>query len=236
MKILAIDTSNEVLGVAVTEQHQIVAEVITSSKQDHSTRLMPAIVDIMKKAKIAVNELDQIIVAHGPGSYTGSRVGVTTAKTMAWGLDIPIYTVSSLELLALNGNATSHYICPFFNARRQSVFTGLYKWENSQLVEVEAERNIAMREWLAIIKAYERPILFLSPHLSIFEQMIGEILGEDVRIPEGGAMHTPRPSNMYLLSTWSNEALVHHVAPNYLRKTEAETILLNKKKDEQNNG
>lgn len=235
MNILSIDTSNEILGVAITEQHHILGELITNAKQDHSTRLMPAIVDIMDKANVRPDELDAIIVAHGPGSYTGTRIGVTIAKTMAWGLEIPIYTVSSLALLAMNGRMSSFYICPFFNARRESVFTGLYKWDNNHLIEVEEERNIAMVDWLNLIKTYEQPVLFLSPHLSIFKQSIMDILKENAHLPDG-TIHISRPSNMYLASESSSKAITHHTVPNYLRKTEAETNLLRQQRDEQNHG
>lgn len=235
MNILSIDTSNEMLGVSVTEQNNILGELITSSKQDHSTRLMPAIVDIFDKTSMSPNELDAIVVAHGPGTYTGTRIGITTAKSMAWGLGIPIYTVSSLALLAMNGKLSSYYICPFFNARRESVFTGLYKWENDQLAEVEIERNIMMKDWLTHLLSYDEPILFLSPHLSVFESMIKDIKGEFAIIPEG-SVHTSRPSNMYELSLSLKEDNVHHVTPNYLRRTEAETKLLKQQKDERNYG
>src|SRR5690625_1179126 len=121
MNILAINTSNEVLGVAITHNDIVIGEIITSSKQDNYTLLMPAIIDLMERTNIASDALDAIIVAQGPGSYTGSRIGITTAKTMAWGLNIPIYTVSSLALLAMNGRLTSYYICSFFHPRGGSV-------------------------------------------------------------------------------------------------------------------
>lgn len=235
MNILAIDTSNEVLGVAITHDDIVIGEIITSSKQDHSTRLMPAIIDLMERTNIDSDVLDAIIVAQGPGSYTGSRIGITTAKTMAWGLNIPIYTVSSLALLAMNGRLTSYYICPFFNARRGSVFTGLYKWEESQLVEIEKERNIPMEDWLQMIQTHDRPILFFSPHLDVFEALIYEVMGEHA-IMLDHTLQRPLPSNMHLMLQWTDQVRVHEAAPNYLRKTEAEANLLKKQKDEYNNG
>src|SRR5690625_1846080 len=231
MNTLAIDTSNDELGVAITKNNQVIGELMTRSKQDHSTRLMPAIVDLMERTKTEQNELDAIIVTHGPGSYTGSRIGVTTAKTMAWGLDIPIYTVSSLALLAMNGRMSSYYICPFFDARRQSVFTGLYKWDENQLVEVEEECNMLMEDWLDKLKEYEEKIIFISPHIDVFTERISDIM-ESQAILLDHVLNRIMPSNMHTMLQWTNEAKVHHVAPNYLRKTEAETKLLNKQKDE----
>src|SRR5690625_310303 len=235
MKILDIYTCNEGLGVAITHDNIVIGEIITSSKQDHSTRLMPAIIDLMERTNIASDVLDAIVVAQGPGSYTGSRIGITTAKTMAWGLNIPIYTVSSLALLAMNGRLTSYYICPFFNARRGSVFTGLYKWEKNQVVEIEKERNIPMADWLQMIQTHDRPILFFSPHLDVFEALIDEVMGEHAIILDH-TLQRPLPSNMHLMLQWTDQVRVHEAAPNYLRKTEAEANLLKKQKDEYNNG
>src|SRR5699024_7265314 len=112
MNKLAIDTSNQVLGVALMQQNDIVAELTTNIKKDHSSRLMPAIVDLMKKVNMTPDQLDKVIVANGPGSYTGTRIGVTTAKTLAWTLQIPITPISSLKTLAANESYFNGYICP----------------------------------------------------------------------------------------------------------------------------
>ncbi len=231
MNILAIDTSNDELGIAIAKDDKIIGELITSSKQDHSTRLMPAIVDMMSRTNMNQTELDAIIVTHGPGSYTGSRIGITTAKTMAWALNIPIYTVSSLALLAMNGQLSSHYICPFFNARRGLVFTSLYKWEGTRLVEVERERNVLMDDWLDQLQDYDEPILFISPHVDMFEKNINEKMKERA-IVITDALQRPFPSNMFTMLKWINSVDVHQVAPNYLRRTEAEANLENKQKGE----
>src|SRR5699024_7698251 len=103
MNILAIDTSNDVLGVALQQDGKLVAEWMTHMKKDHSSRLMPAIVYVMEQVQMTADQLDEIVVSNGPGSYTGTRIGVTTAKTLAWSLNKPIYSVSSLETLAYNG-------------------------------------------------------------------------------------------------------------------------------------
>lgn len=231
MNTLAIDTSNDELGVAITKEGRVIGELITTSKQDHSTRLMPAIVNLMERTNTLHSELDAIIVTHGPGSYTGSRIGITTAKTMAWGLNIPVYTVSSLALLAMNGRLTSFYICPFFNARRQAVFTGLYKWQEDKLMEIEAECNVTMEDWLAKLKLYNEPILFLSPHMDVFKEMIEENIDQQA-IMLDETLQRPLPSNLHTMIDWTEEVNVHQVVPNYLRKTEAETKLQNKQKDE----
>src|SRR5699024_12803314 len=123
MVTLAIDTANDELGIALIEEQHIIGELITTSKQNHAVKLMPAIVELMKRTEISQSDLSSIVVTQGTGSYTGSRVGLTKAKKMAWGLNIPLYTVSGVALLAMNGRLTSDYICPYYNARRGAVFT-----------------------------------------------------------------------------------------------------------------
>lgn len=124
MNILAMDTSNQILGVALLQDEQLIGSITTNIKKNHSIRLMPAINQLMHEVAMTPAELDKIVVAKGPGSYTGVRIGLTTAKSMAWSLDIPVVGISSLEALAWQGHFYDSYICPFFDARRGLVFTG----------------------------------------------------------------------------------------------------------------
>ncbi len=235
MNILAMDTSNQVLGIAIIKNNELIAELITNLNKDHSSRLMPAIVEMMKKAEIEPEMLDKIIVANGPGSYTGTRIGVTTAKTLAWSLNIPIHTVSSLAAVAMNGMFFDGYICPFFDARRKTVFTGLYTWENNHLQNVREETNIDMNSWLEMLKEMNNKILFLSPHIHPFKEMITSTLADTATIPPY-SLHLPRPSNLVVLSEETKGIAPHLVTPNYLRITEAESNWLKRQKDEQSNG
>src|SRR5699024_11707763 len=142
----------------------------------------------------------------------GSRVGLTTAKTMAWGLNIPLFTVSSLALLAMNGRLSSHYICPFYDARRGAVYTGLYKWENNKLMEVKQETNIAMEDWLNELVSLEGKILFISPHMDEFESIINDTLSDKgliVDVP----LRRPFPSNMHIMMNWVEATEQHVVTP-----------------------
>lgn len=233
MNMLAIDTSTDVLGVAIMKKNTLVADVMTNIKKDHSSRLMPAIVKLMEEVNMQADDLNQIVVAGGPGSYTGTRIGVTTAKTMAWALNIPICTVSSLKTLAYNGILFDGYICPFFDARRQAIFTGLYKTEKGKLSLVKAERNIAMEKWLEELAVLDEQILFLSPNIATFEKMIRHTMNDNAYIP-GEPTHLPKAANLFLLNTDVEYTPVHHVHPNYLRITEAEAKLKQQKDDKQN--
>lgn len=110
MNILAMDTSNQAMGVAVSKDGQPLGELSTNIKKNHSVRLMLAIDHLMREVNMAPTDLDKIVAAKGPGSYTGVRIGLMTAKSMAWSLDIPITGVSSLEVLAWQGR----FIIPIY--------------------------------------------------------------------------------------------------------------------------
>lgn len=119
MKVLAIDTSNYVMGVSLIEENTVVGEIITNLTKNHSVRLMPAVEQLLKECNVKPKELDKIVVAAGPGSYTGVRIGVTAAKTLAWSLQIPIVGVSSLEVVAANGVDFQGVICPLSETRNR---------------------------------------------------------------------------------------------------------------------
>lgn len=229
MNILAIDTSNQVLGVAVLTNEQIVGELITNVAKNHSGRLMPAINQLMSDIGMAPNALDKIIVAKGPGSYTGVRIGLTTAKSLAWALDIPIVGVSSIEALAYNGRFFNGYICPFFDARRETVFTGLYEWNKKVLTPVREEENILMEDWLKDIATKGKEVLFLSPDIKLYKEMILKYLPDLAIIPEA-PYHIAKPS--YLAVAGMHKAIddTHTLTPNYLRMAEAEVNWMNARK------
>lgn len=236
MTTLAIDTSNELLGVALVKDGELIAETMTNIKEGQTARLMPAIVSLMEQARIEPSELSKVVVARGPGSYTGVRVGITTAKTMAWGLDIPIYPVSSLRALAYNGAFFDGYIMPFFNARRQAVYTGLYRFEAGQLKEIIEEQYVSLTDWIhklqeEVADFSKQKIVCLSPHIDVFKDALRDELGEGVIIPED-ASHFLRPVHLIESSEASSTEDVHLVKPNYLRITEAEANLLKRQKSE----
>src|SRR5690606_20837175 len=103
MIYLGIDTSNSPLAIALAKEDTIIIEETTNLKINHSLTAMPAIEELMAKAKVTPAQLTHIAVAEGPGSYTGVRIGLTIAKTLAWSLKIPLHMVSSLKVLAANG-------------------------------------------------------------------------------------------------------------------------------------
>lgn len=221
MKILAIDTSNYPLGVAVINGDKVAAEYITNVKRNHSVRIMPAIESAMKEAEMKPADLNKIVVAEGPGSYTGVRIGVTIAKTLAWTLGIPLSGVSSLEVLAMAGRYFQGYIAPIFDARRGQVYTGLYKFDNGQLTVVEPDQLTMISDWAEKLAGMSGQTLFIGNDVSLHLDTISGIMGEKVII-SAPSERNPRPSELALLGKFKPDANVHSFVPNYIRLAEAE--------------
>lgn len=232
MNILAIDTSNETMGIAIYKQDKLKVEYISNSKNKHSVRLMPAIHRLMEDAELLPKDLSKIVVAKGPGSYTGVRIGVSTAKTMAWSLNIPVIGISSLEALALQGVSFNHLICPFFDARRGLVFTGLYQSNAGGKLElVKEEQNILIEDWLKQLKEMNEQIIFLSPDIEMHKELIKELLGELAILPTE-SFHIARPSLLAMAGKERQAANIHTLTPNYLRLVEAEAKWLEAQRKE----
>lgn len=227
MNILAIDTSNEVLGIALLNEEHIIGEYITNMKKNHSVRVMPAIEKLLSDCDRQTSDLDKIVVAQGPGSYTGVRIGVTIAKTMAWSLDIPLVAVSSLAVLAANGRYFDGYLSPFFDARRGRIYTGLYEYRENALQPVLEDCNISAEEWATKLKEFGKPVLFLSNDISIHKDTFHNILGSDAHFA-GMTETNPRPGELGKLGLTAPEVNVHTFAPNYTRLVEAEAKWLEK--------
>ena len=221
MNILAIDTSNHVLGIAIVKDNKPIGEMKTNLAKNHSVRLMPAIDQLMRDVSITPDELDQIVVAKGPGSYTGVRIGLATAKSMAWALEIPVLGVSSLEVLAYQGRFFNGYICPFFDARRGLVYSAVYEWKNGQPEVVYKEENLLMADLLESLAKEDKPVLFLSPDIDIYMEAINTQLAD--------------ASHLVLAGTRKQAEPTHALTPNYLRLAEAEAKWLKQQKEQQNN-
>jgi tRNA threonylcarbamoyladenosine biosynthesis protein TsaB len=229
MKALAIDTTNNVLGIALVEEERVIGEYITNLKKNHSVRAMPAIEQLLNDCDVSPKQLEKIVVATGPGSYTGVRIGVSIAKTMAWSLQIPIVGISSLEVLAANGRFFSGYISPLFDARRGQVYTGLYQYTNEGLVTIEADQNILLVDWLSMLKEKNERILLLGNDVVIHKESIVHILGTMGEIAQ--VVHNnPRPSELGIIGLNREAQDVHSLVPNYIRLAEAEAKWLEQQK------
>ena len=132
MKYLFISSATTDLVVAIIIDGKIIYEYNNPCFQDMSKDIMPAIDEAFKVSKITPNDLDKIFVVNGPGSFTGIRIGLTVAKTMAWALKIPIIPISTLEMLA---SGTNKAVIALIDARRGYVYAGGYDENLTPFIE-----------------------------------------------------------------------------------------------------
>jgi tRNA threonylcarbamoyladenosine biosynthesis protein TsaB len=230
MKVLSIDTSNYVLGIGLLDGETVLGEYISNIKKNHSVRVMPAIQTLMEECNIKPGDLSKIVVAEGPGSYTGVRIGVTIAKTMAWTLKIPLSGVSSLEVAASSaGRYFDGYVSPFFDARRGQIYTGLYRFENQILQVVKNDQLVMSADWVKTLNEMDSRILFTSNDLKLHEEVIKEELG-DKAIFAAITEQNPRPAELAFLGRDKEAVDLHTFVPNYIRLVEAEANWLKAQK------
>ncbi|MCK1990849.1 tRNA (adenosine(37)-N6)-threonylcarbamoyltransferase complex dimerization subunit type 1 TsaB [Lysinibacillus fusiformis] len=228
---LGIETANTPLSIAVVKDGKVVAEMVQNIKLTHSAGAMPAIEEILARIDVRPNDLDAIAVSEGPGSYTGVRIGVTLAKTLAWTLQKPLVGVSSLKTLAANAALYNGLICPIFDARRGNVYTAVYQGETLEALVEDHHEHID--DLLVRLKALEQPILFVGTDVDIFWENIVQILGEHaVRAPF--SIDLPRATEVIHLATKMELPSVeatHHFVPQYKRIAEAEANWLKEQKE-----
>lgn len=221
MITLGIDTSNQPLSVGLINDNKVMGQVQTAVKKNHSITLMPAVDELVKSVGLVPADIDRIAVAHGPGSYTGLRIGVTVAKTLACTLDKELVGISSLKVLAANCLGVDGWIVPLFDARRNNVYTGIYQWQNGELAVIVKDRHIPLDTLLEKI-GRDKKVYFTGLDTEKFAEQILE------KIPSAVINQVPLwdlPSGAVLAQLAEKETPaenVHGFLPKYLKRVEAE--------------
>ena len=176
MKILALDSSGLVASVALVADDILVAEYTINYKRTHSETLLPMLDELKRMSNLDLETIDAIAVAGGPGSFTGLRIGSSTAKGLALALDKPIVSVPTVDALAYNLFGTKGLICPLMDARRMQTYTGLYRFEEDGSFTVVREAcAVAIEEILEDINSRGERVVFLGDGVPVFSEKIGEL-------------------------------------------------------------
>lgn len=225
MKLLALDTSTKVAGVALMEDGTLVCEANLNTGLTHSERLMPLADDCFRLAGWQPAELDAIAVVAGPGSFTGVRIGVSTAKGMAEALNKPVVAVNTLEVLAASFPGFSGVVVPILDARRDQVYCAVYE---GSLNELLPPAPLALADLLghpAIAGA--EAVMFCGDGVAPHRSAISEALGKKARFAPphlmlqraGAAAHLAWGK---LMAEQTMDAA--DLQPIYLRKSSAEQV------------
>lgn len=229
MKILGLDSSGMVAGVALVEDDILLAEYTTNYKKTHSQTLLPMLEELKKMVDLDMNQLDAIAIASGPGSFTGLRIGAATAKGLGLALNKPLVEVPTLEGMAYNLCGCTQLVCPLIDARRSQVYTGIYSFEKADgaycLQIVEPQRAAGISEIIDSLNELGREVIFLGDGVPVY----GDIIREQMQIPYTFA---PASNNRQRAASVAALGIIYYKEgktvsaaahqPEYLRKSQAE--------------
>lgn len=225
MKILGIDSSGLVASVAVVEGDDLCAEYTVNFKKTHSQTLLPMLDEITKMIQLDIGTIDAIAVAAGPGSFTGLRIGSATAKGLGLALQKPLVAVPTLDALAYNLFGAEGVVCPIMDARRNQVYTGIYRFEQGQFKTEEKSTALDIHRLLAKINEFGEKVIILGDGVPVYRQMIEE----EIRVPY---VFAPAHCNKQRASAVAAIGLKYaecgmfvnaaDFQPDYLRKSQAE--------------
>lgn len=224
MTILALDTSNKTLSVAVELTDGTIIEQTIENTLQHSVLLMPTIEAVFKEASIAAKDLTKVVVAEGPGSYTGLRIGVTVAKTLAKSLGIPLVGVSSLDVFLptlASKVEVGEVVVPFFDARRGNIFAVGYQKTDEGFKKVIAEQHISWDDFLKVLPEHAAGVTFVGQLQSITKEAIaGKGASEAKWLEASDAI--PHATSLIELGRNKEAVDADVFVPMYLKLAEAE--------------
>lgn len=212
MKALAIDTSNKIASVSVFEDNNLLNEKFSDDQKTHSEKLLPIIDALLKEEKLSIKDIDMFIVAVGPGSFTGIRIGVSTVKGMAQALDKKVISVTSLEGLIEMANGEN--VCAIINARHGNIYAQIK--HNGMLLEADCK---TINEVISELKSYNEKFIIVGDATVEFENLLKEEVDCEIfdKKIERSSDVGKFALNKYLQD--ENVAKIpHEILPIYLRK------------------
>lgn len=233
MIVLSMDTSAVTASVALLENSSVIGSFDIHNKLTHSEKLLPMIDNLLTNAGYTVDDIGLIGVSVGPGSFTGVRIGVSTAKGLALPNNIPIVAVSALEALAENFSFLTEMsfdkviIAPSMDARRNELYNALFSYDGKLVSRLTEDRPITCDELFVELEKYGLPVLingdgakklfdFLSDKTSVNKALLPELLQKQNAVSVGKIAYKKFLNGEY------TDAL--KIAPLYLRTSQAERV------------
>jgi len=224
MRILGIESSSLVASVAIVEDGVTMSEYTANFKKTHSQTLLPMIDAMVNLLDLDLETIDAIAISGGPGSFTGLRIGSATAKGLGLALKKPLIHVPTLDGTVYNLYGVSGLICPIMDARRNQVYTGIYRFEQDFQVVMEQDA-LDMGELIEKLNAMGERVIFLGDGVPVHEKLIRE----KMTVPFSFApahMNRQRAASVAALgAVYFAEGKIQDAAehgPDYLRKSQAE--------------
>lgn len=172
MRVLGIETATELASVALVEDGEVLAEVLLPLQRKLTEELVPVIDWTLKRAGVRLGELDGVAVSIGPGSFTGLRVGMSTAKGLCFACGLPLVAVPTLKAMASRLALSQLPICPILDARRNQIYSALYKFEGGSLKELSPPRVTSLEK---LLSSLDLPVVFTGDAVGKFRRKIEEL-------------------------------------------------------------
>lgn len=224
MRILALDSSGLVATVAIVEDEQTIAQYTVNYKKTHSQTLLPMVDEIVNMTDFDLSTVDAIAVAGGPGSFTGLRIGSATAKGLGLALNKPLIHVPTVDGMAYNLFGNKGLICPIMDARRNQVYTGIYRFENEFTV-MEEQMAISVDELIEKINYYGEKVTFLGDGVPVYKAQLEERLNVEYCFAPAHVNRQSAAAVGTLAMRYYSEGRIETAGehqPDYLRVSQAE--------------
>ena len=224
MLILAFETSAKSCSAAIHDGSRLLAESYQNSGLTHSQTLMVMAEDLLKVCGKTAGDVTHLAVAAGPGSFTGIRIGVAAAKGYAWGAELPVYGVSTLESMAAGLGVHEGHVCCCMDARRNQVYNAIFLAEDGKLTRISEDRAIALEDLKNELEHIDGPIYLVGDGAALAYKHLNADLDELILPPEH--RQHQRASGVALAAL---DAIARgetgdgaSLQPNYLRMSQAE--------------
>ena len=222
MLILGLETSAKACSAALCRDGALVAQSLSRTGLTHSRTLLPMIEDMLRNTETAKEDIDAVAVAQGPGSFTGIRIGISTAKGLCWGLDRPAVGVSTLEAMAQSARFVSEdtIICPAMDARRLQLYNALFSVRDGKVTRLSEDRALSADALAEELAAMGKSVWVLGDGWEIC----------DKALTARGAAHTVAPEELRwqtafgvcLAALGKTPVGAEDLLPVYLRLSQAE--------------
>jgi tRNA threonylcarbamoyladenosine biosynthesis protein TsaB len=225
-----------VATVALVEDDNLIAEYTVNNKKTHSQTLLPMLDAVVTSSELNLNSIEAIAVAEGPGSFTGLRIGSATVKGLSLALNKPVVPVPTLEGLAYNMWGSQNLICPIMDARRNQVYTALYRFDDDKLICELEQVPMDIDELLDIIAEKKEKVTFVGDGIKIYSSRIADKLSGEMYNLAPAHINKQRAGSIAVagMNRYNNGLYVNgdDFAPVYLRKSQAEREREEKKEKE----
>jgi tRNA threonylcarbamoyladenosine biosynthesis protein TsaB len=223
--ILSIDSSTPVAGIAVSDGKKLLGEVMINTQNTHSEKLMPMVAQLLHDLQMNIQQIDAVAITCGPGSFTGLRIGMATAKGIVQGGNKKLIAIPTLDTLAQNLNHYPGIICPIMNAQKKQVYTAIYRSGRDKLERLSDYQAIAVEQLAAQLKELQEDVWFVGDGVAAFADVFQELLGDACRFADGHNI-LPRAGALAMLAAEraSEEQFddLYQAELIYIRKSEAE--------------